>query len=192
VKFMARRILAGLDRDWAREAPFGIRLARPQDHGAICKLFVAGCNGYQWSMPPAAYTVYVTDLLDLEARLGVSQLLLGHFRDQPVGTIAVESPVAPGRPPWPSSFAGIRGLAVMPAARKQGVGAALLEECMERARQGGATAIGVHLADFMTSALGFYQRFGFQHAPAFDYDGFRHYPELREQLPLRAYVARLG
>jgi len=188
---MAKRILADLDRDWAHEAPFDIRPARASDHGDICKLFVAACSSLQWSMPPAAYMVYVTDLLDLETRLGVSQLLLGEFRGHPVGTIACESAVAPGRPPWPSTFAGIRGLAVAPEARGQGVASALLEECMGRAKGLGASAIGVHAADFMTATIGFYQRFGFERAPAFDYDAFKDYGDGTDHLPLRAFVARL-
>ncbi len=185
-------MLEDLDRDWPEDAPFQIRPARPIDHSAVCKLFVAACSGFQWSMPPAAYMVYMSDLLDLESRLPSSQLLIGAFRDRPVGTIACESAVAPGRPPWPTSFAGIRGLAVAPDARGQGVGAALLEECMARAKDLGANAIGVHVADFMTAAIGFYERFGFQRAPGFDYDAFKSYAHADLRLPLRAYVARLS
>jgi ribosomal protein S18 acetylase RimI-like enzyme len=188
---MAKRILAELDRDWAREAPFDVRPAQGADHGAICKLLVQACGTYQWSMAPAAYMIYVSDLLNLENRLGVSQLLIGEFREHAVGAIACESAAAPGRPPWPSSFAGIRGLAVLPEVRGQGVGSALLEESMERARGLGATAMGVHAADFMTASIGFYQRFGFERAPAFDYDALKNYSELGLRLPLQAYVARL-
>jgi GNAT superfamily N-acetyltransferase len=62
----------------------------------------------------------------------------------------------------------IRLLAVVPPARGQGVGAALVEECIRRARRSDAAAITLHTTDMMAMAMGMYERRGFVRAPELD------------------------
>jgi GNAT superfamily N-acetyltransferase len=62
----------------------------------------------------------------------------------------------------------VRLLAVAPAARRQGVGKALVHECIRRARQSGSSAIQLHTTDFMQTAMCLYERLGFVHAPDLD------------------------
>jgi GNAT superfamily N-acetyltransferase len=57
---------------------------------------------------------------------------------------------------WPE----VRLLAVAPAARGQGVGAALMQECVQRARQSGERALALHTAD-ANAAMRLYERMGF-------------------------------
>jgi GNAT superfamily N-acetyltransferase len=64
----------------------------------------------------------------------------------------------------------IRMLAVTPEARGKGIAAALISECIRRAKVKGFQAIGLHTADFMESAVKLYQRIGFQHLPEFDFE----------------------
>ena len=66
---------------------------------------------------------------------------------------------------WPE----VRLLAVAPAARGQGVGAALVRECLRRARQAGATALTLHTTDLMQAAMQMYERMGFMRAPDLDF-----------------------
>jgi len=63
----------------------------------------------------------------------------------------------------------IRLVAVDPAARGQGVGQALMRECIQRARQSGAAAITLHTTDMMSVAQGMYVRMGFIRAPELDF-----------------------
>jgi GNAT superfamily N-acetyltransferase len=63
----------------------------------------------------------------------------------------------------------IRLLAVGPMARGQGVGAALVEECIRRARRSGAGALTLHTTDLMTTAMRMYERIGFVRAPELDF-----------------------
>jgi GNAT superfamily N-acetyltransferase len=63
----------------------------------------------------------------------------------------------------------IRLLAVLPIARGHGVGAALVEECIRRARRSGATAITLHTTNLMTTAMRMYERMGFVRAPELDF-----------------------
>jgi GNAT superfamily N-acetyltransferase len=64
----------------------------------------------------------------------------------------------------------IRMLAVTPQARGKGVAAVLITECIRRARGNGFRYIGLHTADFMKSALGLYERLGFERLPQFDFE----------------------
>lgn len=63
----------------------------------------------------------------------------------------------------------LRLLAVSPEARGQGVGEALVEECVRRARAAGATALGLHTSRSMRAARRLYERMGFVRAPEDDF-----------------------
>ena len=63
----------------------------------------------------------------------------------------------------------VRLLAVAPTARGQGVGVALMQECIRRARQAGASALGLHTTDMMNVAMRMYEAMGFVHVPALDF-----------------------
>jgi ribosomal protein S18 acetylase RimI-like enzyme len=76
----------------------------------------------------------------------------------------------PGSAPITLSWPEVRLLAVAPAARGQGVGAALMQECVQRARHSGARALALHTADIKNAALRLYERMGFQRAPELDFE----------------------
>jgi GNAT superfamily N-acetyltransferase len=181
-----------LERDWAPRAGFGVRTAGPGEHDAICRVLVAAYQEHQWRMSAAAYMVCMTELIDLEARLAASQLLIAVRGGEAVGTISVTRDGAGRAGMWPASWARLLGLAVRPEERRRGVGTALLEEAVARARMQGAAALGVHVTPFMTGAVELYQRFGFSQAPAFDFDAARHDGvELGPRLSQLAFVLPL-
>lgn len=62
----------------------------------------------------------------------------------------------------------VRLLAVAPAARGRGVGVALMDECIRRARQSEAAALTLHTMDMMKAAMRLYGRLGFRRAPELD------------------------
>lgn len=64
----------------------------------------------------------------------------------------------------------IRMLAVTPEARGKGVAAALISECIRRAKVKGYQSIGLHTADYMESAVRLYERLGFKRLPQFDFE----------------------
>jgi GNAT superfamily N-acetyltransferase len=61
------------------------------------------------------------------------------------------------------SWAIIRTLVVDPVARGQGIGRALTQECVRRARRDGSPIIGLHTTPILTVALPMYLRMGFTH-----------------------------
>jgi ribosomal protein S18 acetylase RimI-like enzyme len=63
----------------------------------------------------------------------------------------------------------VRLLAVAPEARGQGIGTALMKECIRRARQGGAACLNLHTTDMMQVAIRMYERMGFVRAPELDF-----------------------
>ena len=63
----------------------------------------------------------------------------------------------------------LRLLAVPESSRGQGIGRALVEECIRRARRNGATALGLHTSKSMVTARELYLRMGFERAPEHDF-----------------------
>jgi ribosomal protein S18 acetylase RimI-like enzyme len=59
-------------------------------------------------------------------------------------------------------------LAVAPSARGRGVGVALMNECIHRARSAAATALTLHTTDLMQAAMRLYERLGFERAHDLD------------------------
>jgi ribosomal protein S18 acetylase RimI-like enzyme len=62
------------------------------------------------------------------------------------------------RPEWPI----MRMLVVSPASRGRGIGRALAEECLRRAKRDGASVFALHTSELMRVALPMYQRMGFR------------------------------
>lgn len=63
----------------------------------------------------------------------------------------------------------LRLLAVAPSGRGCGVGKALVNACIERARGSGAVAIGLHSSDSMRVAIHLYESMGFVRVPEYDF-----------------------
>lgn len=70
---------------------------------------------------------------------------------------------------WPDGWASIRLLGVSPQARGLGIGRALMQECLRRARADGAVTMGLHTTKLMDVARAMYLRLGFARAPAYDF-----------------------
>jgi GNAT superfamily N-acetyltransferase len=66
---------------------------------------------------------------------------------------------------WPE----VRLLAVAPTARDQGIGTALIGECIRRARDSGAQFLVLHTNSIMSAAIRLYERMGFEHYPHLDF-----------------------
>ena len=65
--------------------------------------------------------------------------------------------------------AGIRLLAVAPAARGWGVGKALTRDCIERARALGRSSVVLHTTRAMQTAWRMYEQLGFRRSPDLDF-----------------------
>lgn len=81
--------------------------------------------------------------------------------------------------------AGLRMLAVVPAAQGAGVGTALVLACLERARGDGRRRMVLHTIDAMHGARRLYERLGFRRAPDRDW-------RPRDGIQLLGYERRIG
>ena len=80
--------------------------------------------------------------------------------------------------------AGFRMLAARPDAQGRGVGAALLEACVDLARRDGKRQLTLYTTSSMDAAHRLYDRYGFRRAPEFDM-------MVEQRLQLLSYVLDL-
>lgn len=89
------------------------------------------------------------------------EIIVAEVEGQIVGAVAYVGPGAPKaeffRPDWPI----MRMLVVAPDSRGQGIGRALAQECLRRAKRDGASVFALHTSELMQVALHMYQRMGF-------------------------------
>lgn len=146
----------------------GLRDARPGDLDRLSRLLAEVYGEFQPHFPDDLWQAYLGEIVDVRSRRG-SELIVAELAGRLVGTVgfypegsrsALEG--------WPVGWASIRTLAVLPEVRGRGVGAALTRECLRRAHEGGAAAVGLHTNPFMAAANRLYERLGFLRAPEFD------------------------
>ena len=147
-----------------------IRDARIDERTAIRDLTLAAYAEYATIMAPTAWGgLRQAVLAGLDAEGTVERIvaeqdgtLLGCVMLYPADTNAYgDAGTGAG---WPE----LRLLAVAPAARGQGVGRALVEECVHRAQRAGARALGLHTSESLRAAIRMYERMGFVRAPESD------------------------
>jgi predicted N-acetyltransferase YhbS len=151
-----------------------VRDARPADHPAVRGVLLAAYREHASALPPAVFDRYLADLLDLDGRSRTGRLLVAEHDRRVVGTVTYYDDAAAEGVGWPSGWAGLRALGVDPAARRLGIGRALMDACLERARAAGAAVLCLHTAEFMAAAVAMYLGMGSRRVPSFDFDATGH------------------
>jgi predicted N-acetyltransferase YhbS len=148
-----------------------IRDARPEDRDAIRDVTLAAYQEYAPRMP-GFWEGYRENIVASLADVGSAEQLVAEQDHAVVGTVLLYPPrrmklsrAASLDMPWPE----VRLLAVLPAARGRGVGAALMRECMQRVRSSGGLVLSLHTTDLMQTALRMYERMGFVRAAELDF-----------------------
>ena len=144
-----------------RSAEVLIREATPAEHEEVGRVTVEGYREYSREMSAAAWAEYETDLSDVSGRAARGVILVAEVD----GTIAGALAYVPAgrivaewlRPDW----AYFRALAVLPEYRGRGVGRALTQACIARARSEGGAALALHTTEGMPLARAMYERMGF-------------------------------
>ena len=94
--------------------------------------------------------------------LGASgEVIIAELQHEFAGAVAYFGPHRPKAPFFDQSWPIIRMLVVDPAFRGNGIGRALTDECIARARRDGSPIIALHTSPIMTVALPMYLRMGF-------------------------------
>jgi ribosomal protein S18 acetylase RimI-like enzyme len=143
-----------------------IRLARPDEYEAIGALVVAA---YATVGSHERHPGYESVLRDTAGRARHTDVLVATDGERLVGTVTY----VPGPGPYAESddpsTAGIRMLAVVPDLQGRGIGRALVDECVRRARSAGRARIDLLTQPEMTRAHRLYDTFGFERLAAEDW-----------------------
>jgi len=145
-----------------------VREAQPQEYEAIGELTVAAYSIF----PEVADQGYVAELRDVAGRAAVCPVYVALDDAGRVvgGATYVPGPDNPLAESEREGEAGIRMLAVAPAAQGSGVGTALARALVERARADGRRGIALLSLPAMTGAHRLYERLGFRRAPDRDWE----------------------
>jgi GNAT superfamily N-acetyltransferase len=115
----------------------------------------------------ASWARYLVEMADAAARAAQGVLLVAvEDGGRVVGTVTLY--LAPGSMQWRPEDAMFRLLAVDPVARGRGVGRALLQACLDRARAAGKRRMALHTTEWMATAMAMYERAGFRREPEGD------------------------
>ncbi len=147
-------------------ADYEIRLARPEEYGAVGALTLDVYVGEGYIDPESPY---VAELSDTQTRAAVVDVLVAVRAGDVLGSLTVARPG--------TSYAAVarerelefRMLAVGKRARGLGVGTALVREVIEIGRAEGFEAIVLTTMAPMADARRIYERLGFVHVPERDW-----------------------
>ena len=143
-----------------------IREVRPEEYQAVATLTL---DAYRALLGPGLDGEYAAELADVAARAEQAETLVAvGGGGELLGAITYIP--GPGPLAWfdGPDEAGMRMLAVSPAAQGRGVGAALVAACVERAVDAGKARLFLHTTATMTVAQRLYQRAGFRRDPERD------------------------
>ena len=153
-----------------------VRTGGAEDKDAARSVLEAAYSEYVPAFPPENWATYIKDILDLEGRADESELLVAEHDGRLVGCVSYFPPGSKASYPsdafserWPDDWGAFRLLAVDPQARGLGVGRRLTDECIDRTREAGAPALGLHTTAPMKIARAMYERMGFERAPEYDF-----------------------
>ncbi len=151
-----------------------LRDAAEADYAAIRALTLEAYRPYAAIMPRAVWgALYqaVTSVLDNLDRQDAEKIVAVRG-DEVVGSVLLYPPT--GADSYgqgnASLYPELRLLAVAPQARGLGLGHALVDECIRRARSLGAQKLGLHTSDYMEVATALYLKLGFVRATALDFE----------------------
>ncbi len=153
-----------------------IRDARDDELDDIAALIVDAYAEYAARMSPDAWSSFANEIANVRGRLGDATLLVAENDGRIVGSVTLFSSWRGAQ----EGTVGVRLLAVPPEHRGSGVGRALMQGCVDRARAAGKRRIVLtttqEMAVFreLTERMGFVRDPGLDHepAPGVRYEGY--------------------
>jgi len=148
-----------------------IREARHSDRDAARKATLSAFQQYAALMPPPRWEGYRENILATLTDVAPAQQIVAEKEGAILGSVLLYPPGTAFSTPdeGPVTCPEVRLLAVTPEARGQGIGTALMEECIRRARRLGAGCLNLHTTDMMQVAMHMYERMGFVRSPDLDF-----------------------
>jgi len=153
-----------------------IREARPDEVEALGRLLVdvyAHLEGFPGPDEQPRYYALLANIGDFTRKPHARLLVALDEGDRLLGGVVYFGDMAHygsgGSAGSLTGASGIRLLGVAPAARGMGVGRALTEACIQRAREQGHARVVLHTTRAMQVAWSMYERLGFERAPELDF-----------------------
>ena len=112
---------------------------------------------------------YFIEILNVAQRAQQALVLVARQNGAPVGTLTCALPGSIWQEIARADESELRILAVDPAQQRQGIGSALIRASIEHARRAGCTALVLSSAAWMHAGHRLYERLGFRHTPARDW-----------------------
>jgi GNAT superfamily N-acetyltransferase len=103
-----------------------------------------------------------TKIANMSALAATGEIIVAEMDGRVVGAVAYIGPGAPKAAFFRAEWPIMRMLVIAPEARGRGIGRALAEECLSRAKRDGAAMFALHTSELMHVALPMYLRMGFQ------------------------------
>ncbi len=149
-------------------AAFTIREIQPDEYEALGEVTVRAYD----AVPGLADPGYNTELRDVARRAALIPVLVAVDPDGVVlgGVTYVPGPGSPFAESERDGEAGFRMLAVDPVASGRGVGRALAEACIARARAEGRTGVAIYTRPGRSVAQALYASMGFERDPSRDWE----------------------
>ena len=146
------------------EASVRIRRAEPEDANEVARVLRESFLEYQNRYTPEGYTATTPGEPQVRSRMEEGPTWVALLGDVIIGTASVVQEDA--------GLVYVRGMAVLPAARGQGVGKLLLRKIEDFAVRNGSTGLLLCTTPFLDSAIRLYERFGFVRTPDGPHDFF--------------------
>jgi GNAT superfamily N-acetyltransferase len=155
-----------------------IRPATDADVDALRAVIARANESFRGLVGESLFASYLVSAMDVERRLEEGEVLTAELDGRIVGTITFYRDAGDEGMPmrFPEGTAGIRATAVDPVARGRGIGRAMVNACIDRAADTGASGVGLHTATFMVAAVSIYERCGFVRAPRYDFEWSQFFP----------------
>jgi len=157
-----------------------VRSFRETDAEQVNRIAVCAFGQYQSLV--SDWPAMSARLAQMSALQDGSEIVVADLAGKVAGAVAYVPPGRPKAAQFDQSWPIIRMLVVDPASRGLGVGRALTEACIARARRDQSPVIALHTSPIMTVALPMYLRMGFRH--------LRDLP-LMHGVPYAVYLKRL-
>ena len=155
-------------------ASLEIRPAKASERQRALEITLEAYAEYSGVLRPTYWDSYREHIVDTLTDLGVAEQLVAATGSSLLGTALYYQPgssfsveVAPAA--VSQDCPEVRLVAVAPTGRGQGVGRALMETCVDRARSSGAPGLVLHTMEMMEAARSLYDSMGFVRAPELDF-----------------------
>ncbi len=145
---------------------FSIRTAQPQEYDRIGEITV---EAYLKDGLVSPQSPYLNSLRDAADRAEQAELIVAELNGEVVGSVTYCGPDSPYVEIAQPHEAEFRMLAVQAAAREKGIGQALVQACIDRARAAGYPTLRLSSQRNMRNAHRIYERMGFERTPQLDW-----------------------